>query len=773
MLDLISRWVTARPLVTLSVLLALTIVLGAGVTQLAPQAESTAFLPADSKVALATETIDEQFGGSRDITRVNVLFYGDPGSPEAQAQIGVVLEQAVAHELVRPLLVDVLSPLDTPARLMGEDEHGGPVSVAYLMLREDADGDGEVEDDEETLEQAELAIQRIALNSQGALEVGSLSPATISKETSQATGTDMILLMLFALAMIALLLLIFTRSLFDVVLAIAGLLVTIIWVIGAQGWLGPKALGLIGPPNTLTTMVPIMLIGLVVDYAIQTVGLYRERRAAGERVASAAATGLRAVMIPLSLAAVTTIVSFFTNLSSPIPANADFGVVAGIGVGFGLVVMLSLMASSRALLDRWREGRNRLPAPGPIVEAIPGIGFVVEALGGQLARRPLPFLVAVVVVTIVLGVSATRIETVFDSRDFLPSDGDAIRHVETLDAAFGGQTDTVKVLIDAELTDDRTVRNTLDFTVAFNDDLRRPEGAVGELQSSVGLLLLEWLPRDEQLRRMADEANQFRLDPAELQAILDRLEELDPEGFAAVAVDNPDDTDYLLMQFQALTGDQQRTSRMVRDIEGIWYGDPAGIAAVSGEVTGLEVVGAMTDSQTSAIVLTILAALIILMIFFWLTERRMALGIIAVAPIGLVLIWVLGTMALLDIPYNVVTALITALSIGIGVDYTIHIIHRYEEEFHQSRDPDQAARRTLRTTGSALLGSALTTALGFGMLTLSSLTPFQQFGIVTAITIAYALVAAIVVVPPMMIVWAVYQEHRLRSAARRAAGLTD
>ena len=144
------------------------------------------------------------------------------------------------------------------------------------------------------------------------------------------------------------------------------------------------------------------------------------------------------------------------------------------------------------------------------------------------------------------------------------------------------------------------------------------------------------------------------------------------------------------------------------------------------------------------------------------------MGFIAVGPIVMVLLWVLGTMALVGIPYNVITALITALSIGIGVDYTIHIIHRYEAEFAHTRDPEAAARRTLATTGSALLGSALTTALGFGVLMFSSLTPFQQFGLITAITISYALIAAVIVVPPSMILWAAYQNHRLRSVVARA-----
>ena len=83
---------------------------------------------------------------------------------------------------------------------------------------------------------------------------------------------------------------------------------------GAQGWLGPNGLGVIGPPNILTTMVPIMLIGLVVDYAIQTVGRYREQRNEGHQVEAAARLGLRSVIIPLLLAAVTTIVSFRPTL---------------------------------------------------------------------------------------------------------------------------------------------------------------------------------------------------------------------------------------------------------------------------------------------------------------------------------------------------------------------------------------------------------------------------------------------------------------------------
>ena len=805
-LDLVSRLTTARPLVTLIVLLGATIALGAGFTRLAPQAETTAFLPQDSRVATANHKIGELFGKAIATTNVTLLFRGNAAlTPEGLAQMQGVLDQASGDPRVAPLLappnpviapthllaaalgstdfasfsqqeIDQAASLVPVNRLVGTDSDGTRVAIATVRLLTDADGDGDETDDADALTEAQLAIRDIAEASPGPLAGSSLSPATISEESAGATGSQMLLLMGLALLVIAALLLLFTRSLFDLLLSLLGLVLAIVWMIGLQGWLGPNALGIIGPPNILTTMVPIMLIGLVVDYAIQTIGLYREQRNQGRDAQSAARLGLRSIIIPLSLAAVTTIVSFLTNLTSPIPANGDFGVAAAIGVGAGLIVMLTLLSSSRALLDRWRENRGSLPPARPISGSIPGAGRAVESLGGLLARRPTPFLLAVGIVTLLLGIFSTRIETVFNTNDFLPSGGNAIRHIETLDSAFGGSTDTVQVLIEAEITDDRTVRNILDFSLAFSDDLRRPEGVVSEIQSSLGLLLVDWIiddgtpddNYDAQLREMAMEADSFRLDPVQMQAVFDRLRELDPEGLARVAVLDPNGPDSLLIKFQALKGDQERAVRMVDDIDALWFGSREQLTPTSGEIFGIEVATALTDNQTASLITTIIAALVILCLFFWITKGRPALGFIAVAPIVMVLLCVLGTMTLLGIPYNVITALITALSIGIGVDYTIHIIHRYEEEFEVTRDPESAARRTLGTTGSALIGSAVTTALGFGVLVFSSLPPFQQFGLVTAITIAYSLIAAIVVVPPAMILWGAYQNYRLRSAATRA-----
>ena len=119
---------------------------------------------------------------------------------------------------------------------------------------------------------------------------------------------------------IAVLLFLFFRSGSDVALSLTGLAITIVGTLGFQGLAGPDGLGLIGAPNSLTSMVPIMMIGLVVDYSIQTVAKYRELRDDGLAVSDATRGALAGVMLPLGLAAGTTIISFLTNLTSSIPA---------------------------------------------------------------------------------------------------------------------------------------------------------------------------------------------------------------------------------------------------------------------------------------------------------------------------------------------------------------------------------------------------------------------------------------------------------------------
>ena len=798
-LDRLSWLITVRPWVTLAVLVVVTVLLASGSALREPPLETSETLPRGSAVAEALIEIENLFGDSGDVRDVTLLFRGDALTPGGLAQMDALLGDIVSEpgvgELLAPpepfvapsMLVKAMLQVDGfesitqaeidsaggPPQILaaldamtGTDADGTPVAVVSIRLQDTGD---------ERVVNAERRIEELASGDEGPLRVSSISYVVIEDESREATESGMAPLIGLSLLLIAGLILLFMRTVSDLLLTLAGLLMSLIWIMGAEGWLGPNGLGLTGPPNSLTVMVPIIVIGLTVDYAIQTVSHYREQRAAGERVVGAVRMGLRNVIVPLLLAAVTTIVSLLAGLFSPVEIVGDFGIVAGVGIGLSLIVMLTLIPAGRTIIDRRREARGTLRPPRPISGALPGIERVAELLGRQVTRRPAPYIIAVVAVTVALGFAARDIESEFSIRDLLPRDGSVLADLNTLDTAVGGSTELTSLLLKAEATETRTLINLQDLRIAFEDEARRPPAAAGPIVTSYELLIQDWIsdsgepgdkydPELEALFRKASSG--LHLDSALMMEILDKLQANEPAA-ALGLVNDPNGIDTILLQFPGYTGDPEATRRLQGDVEALWLGDDDAITVTSESIISFAVTDAIRDRQTESISTTVAVALGVLAIFFWLTVRQPALALVAVGPTVLVLVSVLGTMALLDIPYTVITSIITALSIGIGVDYTIHMIHRYREEFTRTRNPERAAVQTLATTGSALLGSALTTALGIGVLAASPLAASQQFGITAAITIAYSLIVSVLVVPPAMTVWGAYQNMRLRSMIQR------
>ncbi len=802
LLDKVSRLVTARPYVTVLVILVVTVLLAAGADRRAPPTEGAdvAFLPPGHPVAAADGAISDLFQESGDVRVVTLVFRGEAITPDGLTQMATLIGDiasdpgvgellARVNPIVAPsgLIADVLGIEDFDsatqaeidsvigdfpviqqalAGLTGVDADGAKVAIANIRLNDTGD---------QRTQDAERRIHELAVEDEGQLGISSISPTIVEDEYKEATESGMVPLIGLALLLITALLLLFTRSLSDTLLTLAGLIISIMWVVGAEGWLGPNALGLIGPPSSLTAMVPVIIISLTVDYAIQAISHYREQRLAGEPVMGAIRRGMQNVTIPLTLAAVTTMVSLLVGLFSPIGVIGDFGVVAALGVGMSLIVMLTLIPAGRTIIDRRREARGSLPTARPISNALPGISQVAERLGRSVTRWPAPFLVVVFAVTIGLGFAATGLKSEFSIKDILPRGGNVLQDMNSLEAAVGGSTEVASVLLKAEATETRTFLNLRDLTAAFEDEVRRPQAAAGPIQASYYSYLRDWIddsgePGDKYSPELAAQFHEasagLELDRQLMQRLLDDLASEDPD-LAHSLLNDPEGIDTMLLQFPAYQDNPEQSRTLQQELEDLWRGDDGALTVTSGSVVAVAVADQITEGQTTAISTTVAVALGILALFFWITLRQPALGFVAVGPIVLVLISVLGTMALLDIPYSLITSIITALSIGIGVDYTIHVIHRYREEFTRLRNPEKAAVQTLATTGSALLGSALTTAFGFGVLIASPLLASQQFGITATITIVYSLIVSIFVVLPAMVVWGAYQNMRMRSMVER------
>ena len=801
-----GRWVGNRPWTALAAMLVVTVVAVVGFTKTTDTADTAdAFLPEGSELVEAIDNLAESFPDSAELEAMQVVLRGDVLSPAGASDALAATGAAAGHpDLAGYLFQD--RPPTSPGHVLAAmlaGPGGDPRSVD-LAAASQGEIDAAIADesnaalaelldeilardtvgnviggigivtvnaygDPDGLAEAQLAVDE-AVKQVPLAELESARAASLGKsdkESDDSSQSSTRNLMLAAFLVIAVLLVLFFRQLSDVLLSMGGLILTIVWALGFQGLLGPDGLDLIGAPSVLAQMVPVMLIGLCVDYGIQVTSRYREVRAGGADTTEGISKSVAGVMLPLGLAGVTTIVSFLTNLFGDISGLADFGVVAAVGVFSGLAVFLTAVPAARSLLDRRGEAKGKTPQIRPIDQAIPGAGKLVQSIGGATVRRPSVILAATGIVTVFFLALTTQLGTEFNSSDFIPDGTESKEDAVFMAENLGGNTEPVTVLVEADMSNDRTLRNILDFSAAIEDPSQRPEAVSSAITNSIGTYFTD-LPADVQAQIQQElalgQTGPLVIEDAAIDRVLELMRSYDPERFdSVVALGAAGSDDRTILQFNALTGDADRTRELFSDVDGLWFGDDQDITPVANEITSQEVTDSLTESQVTSIMLTIVAALVVLVLFFWITEFRPMLAILSVLPILMVLVWVLGTMVLFGYSYNVITALITALSIGIGVDYTIHVTHRFIEEVDHGKSIGEAINTTMSTTGGALIGSALTTALGFMVLVFSPIAPMGQFGLLTAVTVIYSLIAAVVVLPPMLVIWAAY--HRWRQEA--------
>jgi hypothetical protein len=158
----------------------------------------------------------------------------------------------------------------------------------------------------------------------------------------------------------------------------------------------------------------------------------------------------------------------------------------------------------------------------------------------------------------------------------------------------------------------------------------------------------------------------------------------------------------------------------------------------------------MLQSLFRSQILTLGAVFLAILVMFFFLFRSVKLAFIALVPNLVSVPLVLGLMGWLDIPLNFMTITIAAISIGIGVDDTIHYVHRFGEEVVVDWDYQAAVRRSHGSIGRAMYYTTVTITIGFSILILSKFVPTIYFGILTAFAMMIALAANFTVLPLLL-----------------------
>ena len=578
------------------------------------------------------------------------------------------------------------------------------------------------------------------------------------------------------------------RTLSDLLLSLGTILLSISWMQGIGALLGPGYLNVIGAPNQISQIAPILLIGLGVDYAIHFTGRYREELGNGQSVKDATTNTLSSVGIALSLATLATIVGFLSNVVSPLPEFKDFGITVSFGILFALLLVMTFVPAIRSLLDKRAETKESISR-----EAFSSSGeSVLNKIAG--ASSIIPKKLKLISVALLIGVSGygyisfTNLDTVFNFTDFLPEDDPVVATLAVLTDEFGGGFgETTSVLLEGENLATPEIHNAIidaindlagaDNVVVFGENV-----ANESVVASIGSMLLPQnalpgsppqTPDMELISGLMSYGVQVMsgegLDALKVSSTgdVDSLYKFllvtDPATFSGSLFLNEEEV-FTAQQIKITTSAGSEGSRqLTEDIYGAFQpviNLGVDVAATNDSIVTNSVSDLISASQFQSLVFAILSSMIFLIIYYWIDLRRPFLGVVTIFPVIAIVMGTYLGMNLLDIPLNPVTATLTGIAIGIGVPFVIHVTNRFREALNNDSNPVTAITSTLKTTGGSLFGSAFTTMAGFGILTTSTLKPFQQMGQVVLVSIGFALVASILILPTLLVLWANYHNKK-------------
>ena len=459
-----------------------------------------------------------------------------------------------------------------------------------------------------------------------------------------------------------------------------------------------------------------------------------------------------------------TVVIITVAVSAAVGA-ALLALAVGVTIGLPLAV---------ARLRRRHHPPGVAVPPAPATPAAPGghsqLGRLVSAIAVR-RRLALPAAAALTAGAVVL---ALQLEATFDVKDFFDNSSDFVVSLDKLEEHLGDTGgEPGAFVVEGDLTDPAALAALDDFTARLADNPyvgREEDGDLNLVEPnilSVVRRLMEAPDRVLDATGVAitdadrDGLPDTRAQTTALIELALRSGVPSPDGslvhtpadVAAVLDYSPGQPVYTVLTVGIPDSREQSTVSAAREA---FEADLAPLAAAPGiDRAGLigspfereQTLIATTDALITSLPIAAAAALALLLLVF----RSLRYAIVTVIPVGLVAAWLYALMYLSDFSLNFVTATIGAISIGVGIDYSIHMTERFREELRRASSPRVALARAADGTGVALLASAGSTIVGFSIMGLAPMPLFASYGILTAVMVALALAASLLVLPSLLL----------------------
>jgi len=552
-----------------------------------------------------------------------------------------------------------------------------------------------------------------------------IADAKLLEAISTSIGSNITILLALSVGVMAIILMLLFRVRWRLLsLILVGL--SALWTFGLAGYLSI--------PVSMTTMAVLpILVGLGIDYSIQFHNRYQEELTKHPSTGEAIIHTITRMLPVVGIALLATVIGFITLYISEVPMIRDFGLTLAIGIALSYLAGLFLLHSIVYLGDK------KIPIDKLSKASKEASGRIERALShvGRLAiNHTLPILIISLLFGIGGGIVDQWLPTNTDYEQLMPQDIPELEELREFREILGGSS-TLNFLIEAE---DVTAANVLTWLQEYQErelashpellSVRSPVTLITEVTGGI-------IPSDEQIDQIVNNTppqytSQFISADRESASLSFSFE------YASL-----EDINTLL---QMMTADAQPP-------------DGVQISAVGSLALGASTVDAVISKRFLMNILCISAIFIVLLLVY----RRLITAIFTVIPVGMVIAWSSLDMYLIGIPLNPLTSILGVLIIGIGTEFMVLLLGRYEEEKRKGESPREAMITAISRIGRAIVTTALTTLGGFGVLIASDFVMIRDFGIATVLGVLLCLISTIAVMPGL-IVW--IDERRSKKTAK-------
>lgn len=458
--------------------------------------------------------------------------------------------------------------------------------------------------------------------------------------------------------------------------------------------------------------VGVLVLGLGADYSIHIATHYRAARREHEDHIHALKKTINELFVPITASFITTLAGFTALIFGVSPSSQAQGLVLNLGI---VVIYLTSFLLFPVLLTIFAEKINIKSN-----QTFRKIISLLTKLAIFQANKSKVVISIIVVLTLIMMFGASKVQFSTSNSNWIPEGDPVAESFRELNYVYGSD-DTLTLILTSNKGDLRDVQTVKDIEIMKSklllypnvDYVRTPYDNLNEKSRSG---IYEYVSSNQQIREQFNE-------------------------------------DYTLTRIvigsQNFQTSESGSSPILSYVGDVVKETPVHNTDISlyGDIIRFEELG---DSLERDAGVTTLLGLGLVFFVASAIYASISVGFIALVPIIIAVIWAVGLMGFFGVPFTSLSTGIISLVLGVGVDFSIHIVDSIKKFMRRGKEIEEAISKTLETSGAAVLLSSVTTFIGFSALTFATLLGTQRLGWSLAFSIIAVFFVTITIVPAIV-----------------------